>query len=84
MGDFNEWREGPVGRVLASELRNTPPRRPTHPSAFPFLSLDRMAWDGALDGSLEVLPVRFASDHCALQALLHPVARVDPRLASVS
>jgi endonuclease/exonuclease/phosphatase family metal-dependent hydrolase len=70
MGDFNEWREGPVGEVLASELQHCPARRPTHPSVYPLLSLDRMAWDGALEGRLRVLPVHFASDHRALEASL--------------
>jgi endonuclease/exonuclease/phosphatase family metal-dependent hydrolase len=70
MGDFNEWREGPVSRVLQAALSHVPERRATHPSAFPFLALDRMAWDAPLSGPLAVVPVRSASDHRALQATL--------------
>jgi hypothetical protein len=40
------------------------------PSAMPLFALDRLVWDDSLEGTLEVLPVRMASDHRLLRAML--------------
>ena len=70
MGDFNEWYRGPVRRALAAEFPSAPGPKRSHPSAMPVLALDRLVWDDALEGTLEVLPVRMASDHRLLRAEL--------------
>jgi endonuclease/exonuclease/phosphatase family metal-dependent hydrolase len=83
LGDFNEWRRGPVGRRLAREFRSPVGRvRRTHPAVFPLFALDRIYWDGALEG--EAFHVhrsrlaRMASDHLPVVARL----RVRPPAAS--
>jgi endonuclease/exonuclease/phosphatase family metal-dependent hydrolase len=70
MGDFNEWHAGPVRRALAAEFPSAPAPLRSHPSLLPMLSLDRLVWDDALEGTLEVLPVDMASDHRLLRARL--------------
>jgi endonuclease/exonuclease/phosphatase family metal-dependent hydrolase len=70
MGDFNEWHRGPVWRALAAEFPAAPGPRRSHPSAMPVFALDRLVWDDSLEGTLEVLPVRMASDHRLLRAML--------------
>jgi endonuclease/exonuclease/phosphatase family metal-dependent hydrolase len=76
MGDFNEWHRGPVSRGLAAEFPRARAPQRSHPSPLPLLSLDRLVWDATLQGALEVLPVRMASDHRLLRAKLTPK---DPR-----
>jgi endonuclease/exonuclease/phosphatase family metal-dependent hydrolase len=74
MGDFNEWHRGPVWRALLDEFPAAPGPRRSHPSAMPLFALDRLVWDDSLEGTLEVLPVRMASDHRLLRARLAPRA----------
>ncbi len=51
MGDFNEWHFGPITRGLRREFSSPMRRlRRTHPSWFPLFKLDRIYWDGALEG----------------------------------
>ena len=70
MGDFNEWHRGPVWRALESEFPSALAPKRSHPSALPMFALDRLVWDDALEGTVEVLPVRMASDHRLLRAKL--------------
>jgi endonuclease/exonuclease/phosphatase family metal-dependent hydrolase len=70
MGDFNEWHKGPVRQALYEEFPSGPGPQPSHPSVLPLFSLDRLVWDASLSGTLEVLPVRMASDHRLLRATL--------------
>ncbi len=70
MGDFNEWHDGPVRKLLARTFPHLPPTRPTHPSPLPMFSLDRLAWDETLEGEVTVEKVSGASDHRALRARL--------------
>jgi endonuclease/exonuclease/phosphatase family metal-dependent hydrolase len=70
LGDFNEWRGSAVATALAGELDVAPRPLPTHPSPWPMLSLDRVAWDAPLRGTVHVAPVGRASDHRALAVTL--------------
>jgi endonuclease/exonuclease/phosphatase family metal-dependent hydrolase len=70
MGDFNEWHGGPVRRAFRSAFPHAARARRSHPSPFPLFAIDRMAWDPALEGSLEVRSVRHASDHRMLLAVV--------------
>jgi endonuclease/exonuclease/phosphatase family metal-dependent hydrolase len=70
LGDFNEWWGSVVSSALAGELDFAPPPLPTHPSPWPLLSLDRVAWDAPLRGTVQVAPVGRASDHRALTVTL--------------
>jgi endonuclease/exonuclease/phosphatase family metal-dependent hydrolase len=71
MGDFNEWHFGPITRGLrrefASPMRRRQRLRRTHPSWFPLFKLDRIYWDGALEGRAfhahRTRLARRASDH---------------------
>jgi endonuclease/exonuclease/phosphatase family metal-dependent hydrolase len=71
MGDFNEWHFGPITRGLrrefASPMRRRQRLRRTHPSWFPLFKLDRIYWDGALEGRAfhahRSRLARMASDH---------------------
>jgi len=72
LGDFNEWqRRSRLLRPIAERLEATPPR-PTYPSYWPLLPLDRIWFGGGL--RLEQLDVvktattRVASDHLPLRA----------------
>ena len=69
-GDFNEWNHGAVARAFDAEFPHVPRPGRTHPSYMPLFSLDRIAWDRELDGALEVVPVRGASDHRMVRAAL--------------
>jgi len=70
LGDFNEWRGTAVTAALSAELDASPSPLPTHPSPWPLLALDRIAWDAPLRGTVRVAPVGRASDHRALEASL--------------
>jgi endonuclease/exonuclease/phosphatase family metal-dependent hydrolase len=70
MGDFNEWHFGPITRGLRREFASPMRRhrlRRTHPSWFPLFKLDRIYWDGALEGrefhAHRTRLARIASDH---------------------
>jgi len=68
LGDFNEWKRGPVSAAIAREFPEAPAPLPTHPSPWPLFPLDRIAWDARLRGIVHVTPVGVASDHRALGA----------------
>jgi endonuclease/exonuclease/phosphatase family metal-dependent hydrolase len=68
LGDFNEWKRGPVSAAIAREFPEAPAPLPTHPSPWPLFPLDRIAWDEPLRGTVRVTPVGVASDHRALSA----------------
>jgi endonuclease/exonuclease/phosphatase family metal-dependent hydrolase len=70
LGDFNEWKRGPVSAAIAREFPEAPAPLPTHPSPWPVFPLDRIAWDAPLRGTVHVTPVGVASDHRALRACL--------------
>jgi endonuclease/exonuclease/phosphatase family metal-dependent hydrolase len=72
LGDFNEWRRGPVSAAIAREFPEAPAPLPTHPSPWPLFALDRIAWDAPLRGTVHVAPVGVASDHRALRAYVEP------------
>ena len=50
MGDFNEWHRGPVTRGLRRAFASPMRRLRTHPAVFPVFALDRIYWDGDLEG----------------------------------
>ena len=68
LGDFNEWTRGLATRLLCSHLRDA--RTPTYPGVLPFLRLDHIYYDPALE--LEKLTLTrtrkalVASDHLPL------------------
>ena len=77
LGDFNEWTHGLASRLLSQELRSADLRqhlrtRRTYPGALPFLHLDHVYYDHALE--LERLTLHrsrlalVASDHLPLVA----------------
>lgn len=77
LGDFNEWTHGLASRLLSQELRSADLRlhlrtRRTYPGALPFLHLDHIYYDHALE--LERLTLYrsplalVASDHLPLIA----------------
>jgi endonuclease/exonuclease/phosphatase family metal-dependent hydrolase len=68
LGDFNEWKRGPVSAAIAREFPEAPAALPTHPSPWPLFALDRIAWDSPLRGTVHVMRVGVASDHRALRA----------------
>jgi len=70
LGDFNEWNHGAVARAFEREFPHVPRPGRTHPSPLPMFSLDRVAWDPAFDGEIEVRPVAGASDHRMVIATL--------------
>ena len=84
-GDFNMWMPvpGPIARLLRTTLRDAAPlggaRRPTWPSGFPVLRLDR----AYVDSGVQVLrcgvgdrgDARIASDHLPLWLDVEPVSR---------
>ena len=83
LGDFNEWHRGPVSRRLRREFPSRMRRmRRTHPALFPLFALDRIYWDGELEGrEFHVHRTRLsrvASDH------LPVVARLRVRHATVA
>jgi endonuclease/exonuclease/phosphatase family metal-dependent hydrolase len=94
MGDFNEWHFGPITRGLrrefASPMRRLRLRR-THPSWFPLFKLDRIYWDGALEGREFHVHrsrlARMASDHlpvlCRLEVRLSLAGRADRQMGGV-
>jgi endonuclease/exonuclease/phosphatase family metal-dependent hydrolase len=75
MGDFNEWHRGPVTRGLRREFAS-PMRRlqRTHPAVFPVFALDRIYWDGDLEGeelrAHRSRLAKVASDHLPVVARL--------------
>jgi endonuclease/exonuclease/phosphatase family metal-dependent hydrolase len=75
LGDFNEWHRGPVSRRLRKEFPSRMRRmRRTHPAVFPLFALDRIYWDGELEGrEFHVHRTRLsrvASDHLPVVAKL--------------
>ncbi len=72
LGDFNEPNRGPVTRLFERVFPAAPRARPSHPALLPVLPLDRLVWDDGLVGSVDVVPVRWASDHRPLRAVLSP------------
>jgi endonuclease/exonuclease/phosphatase family metal-dependent hydrolase len=83
LGDFNEWHRGPVSRRLRKEFPSRMRRmRRTHPALFPLFALDRIYWDGDLEGrEFHVHRTRLsrvASDH------LPVVARLRVRNATIA
>jgi endonuclease/exonuclease/phosphatase family metal-dependent hydrolase len=75
MGDFNEWHLGPVTRKLRREFASPMRRlRRTHPSILPVFALDRIYWDGDLEGkelrAHRSRLAKLASDHLPLVARL--------------
>lgn len=75
MGDFNEWHLGPVTRGLRREFASPMRRlRRTHPAVFPVFALDRIYWDGELEGdelrAHRSRLAKMASDHLPLVARL--------------
>jgi endonuclease/exonuclease/phosphatase family metal-dependent hydrolase len=72
LGDFNEWRRRP-GRLMPIQARlQGTPARPTYPSCWPLLPLDRIWFGGGLRlQTFEVVKTptaRVASDHLPLRA----------------
>lgn len=77
LGDFNEWMRGLTTTLLSSRLKSVDlqqymRRRRHYPGLFPFLHLDHIYYDGALEiDNIEVLRNRLslvASDHLPLIA----------------
>lgn len=77
LGDFNDWTQGPVSRLLASHLVSADlaahlPRRRTYPGLLPMVHLDHIYFDASLH--LESLKLHrsrtalIASDHLPLLA----------------
>ena len=82
LGDFNEWHPGPVSRKLRREFASPMrPLRRTHPAVFPLFALDRLYWDGELEGEDYRVHTsrlaRVASDHLPIVATLRVRRRLD-------
>ena len=85
-GDFNMWMPvpGPIARLLRTTLRDAAPlarnRRPTWPSGFPVLRLDRAYVDSGVRvlgcGVADRGAARIASDHLPLWLDVLPVPDV--------
>jgi endonuclease/exonuclease/phosphatase family metal-dependent hydrolase len=77
LGDFNDWTQGPVSRLLAGHLVSADlmahlKRRRTYPGFLPMVHLDHIFFDASLQlESLKLLRSRtalVASDHLPLIA----------------
>jgi endonuclease/exonuclease/phosphatase family metal-dependent hydrolase len=87
LGDFNDWMQGPVSRLLASHLVSADltahlRRRRTYPGPLPLVHLDHIFFDASLH--LESLKLHrsrtalIASDHLPLIADFHLPLGNDP------
>lgn len=74
MGDFNEWRHGPVARTLDAELAPSL-QVASHPALAPLFMLDRIYADAPLSGvhALRSGRARLASDHLPVMAAMDRV-----------
>lgn len=84
MGDLNEWRRGGAAfQALGQRFAIAPPR-PSFPSRYPLLALDRMMVSGQgklLDVATHDSPLsRRASDHLPIKATLRigPYSEIEP------
>lgn len=88
LGDFNEWLPGQLRlKPFDRRLQRAPPR-PTFPSRFPFLALDRIWFSSRLRlESVEAIAseaARRASDHLPLRAVLRLAAAPGRRRARIA